>query len=525
MQKALQLSISLFLSVSIPLLIPSHSYSQTNEAQPNNNKRQEGKSLSERLKKDEKLQLDLEQVLNMVINNNLDVKKALLDYRASAIELKKYQSRFDYNLYFKPTYSMIENSPDNPSSVFQGTETKNLNVDAGLHRKFKTGTRIQLGFNGMYQNLTGAPTMGGIDFGGKGYQTGFVVSVSQEILKNMFGISDRLNEKILENASDMRRRGVKIYLANLLVEALIGYWSVIVAEDNLETVKISLDSTINIRNLVRKKQTLGLSEKEDLFDWNSKVLQSRNLFELAKKNLYDAEMAVVRTLNLEKGTDFDLVKSFKTTLPEVTLEQAFKDAFIKRGDLINQRTLLKNSEFERRIAAHNMEPSLKLNLSAGSIDYSKIKYPDTFNDVNKQWSVGFELTYPLGNNEAEAKMNQAMLNYKKNYVELNKLEKEIKDEIDSLVKQCDVMFSVFQENKKSKNLSKNYYNQVLKKFKRGRYDAVKLKLALDNYIQMRQHELKSLVDYNITLLRRDLARNVIFENYGINIDSILSKFE
>ncbi len=69
--------------------------------------------------------------------------------------------------------------------------------------------------------------------------------------------------------------------------------------------------------------------------------------------------------------------------------------------------------------------------------------------------------------------------------------------------------------------SKKYYTQVLKKFKQGRYDAIRLKLSLDNYVNLRQQELKALVDYNIVLLRRDLARNVIFEKYNIDINSIL----
>lgn len=478
--------------------------------------------------KEKPLKLDLQKVLNLVVSNNLDVKKALLDYKASTIKLRKFQSRFSYNLFLSPLYSSRENPSENPSTTFQGTQTDSLNVDTGISRKIITGTSVSLGYNGIYQNIKGAEIDAGpggtIDFGGKGYQSGIVLSIRQDILKNMFGINDRLTEKILVNASRMQKDMVKLQLSNLLVQALIGYWSVMVAEENLKTAKSTLDSTIMIRDLVKRKQGLGLSEKEDLFDWDSKVLQSENVYETAEKNLYDARLAVKRTLDLDKETSFDIVTSFEKDPPSVDYERAIRDALSKRVDLRNQRIRMKSSELECRIAANNLDPSLSLNLSTGTVDYSGSSYPETFDDINRQWSVGFELRYPLGNREARIRMEQAMLEHEKNSVELKRLEKEIMDEIDSIVKQCDLAFSAYKKSVKSREFSEKYYNQVLIKFKQGRYDAVALKLSLDNYVKLQQQALKALVDYNISLLRRDLARNVIFENYNIKIDDILKNF-
>ena len=75
------------------------------------------------------------------------------------------------------------------------------------------------------------------------------------------------------------------------------------------------------------------------------------------------------------------------------------------------------------------------------------------------------------------------------------------------------------------NKKKSIDFKVLMKFKRGRFTALQLKLALDDYIMSRSNELRSLVGYNIALLRRDLSRNVIFEKYNIPIDSILKRIE
>jgi len=139
--------------------------------------------------------------------------------------------------------------------------------------------------------------------------------------------------------------------------------------------------------------------------------------------------------------------------------------------------------------------------------------------------VGLEATYPLGNTEADAALGDSRMQYVTEKVNMKQLEKEVRDQVDSAVKECAVLYKVYNNTKESKEYSRRYYRQVLSKFRRGRYSAVQLKLALDDYIKARQQELQSLVNYNVALLRRDLARNVIFENYNVNLDAILEKYE
>ena len=488
----------------------------------------DGEGLAAEIRKDEKLKLTLDRVLQYLLMQNLDIKKAFLEYRASDTDLRRYQAMYDTHTYGRAGYGTARTPSENPMSTFQGTETTQKNYEVGLSRRFTTGTTLQLSLSGLYQNIKGAgiavpPPIGAIDMGGEGYQSAVMVKLSQEILKNSFGINDRLNERMIANAAEIRRRAVKQYLSNLLVQALIGYWNVAVAEETLATTRINLESTTEIRNLIGRKLGLGLAEREELLDWNGKVLQSKNYFDLTGKAVYDARLAVLRILNLDGNTDFELGQTFSTKAPDIPLERAMHDALLKRVDLANQRTLVQNAELEYRAAAHNELPSLKLNLGAGTVDYSRDAYSKTFNDVNRQYSAGFEVTYPLGNSEADARMRNARVNYQKAALDLEKLEKEVRDEVDSAVKQCAVLYQVYVQTKEAREYQMNYYNGVLRKFRLGRYSAIQLKLALDGYIQARQAELKSLVDYNVSLLQRDLARNVIFENYGIDVDSVLGR--
>ncbi|HQP48264.1 MAG TPA: TolC family protein [Spirochaetota bacterium] len=489
--------------------------------------KKESRKISDTEKKGEKIQLTIDRVVKYLLEQNLDVKKAVLDYKIANSELLRYDSRYDTGLYGKTNYSSARKAPDDPSARFQGSETISNTYEVGASRSFSTGTRIKIAVNSLYQNVKGAEinlgSQGSINLGGEGYQSDVAVSLSQELLKNPFGINDRLNEEMIGNSAEIQKRLVTHYLASLLVEALVGYWNVSVAEQSLETARIGYTSTVSIRDLVERKRYLGLSETEEVLDWNSKVFQSKNTLDIAEKNLYEARLAVVRILNLKSGTAFDIGTIFQTTPPEVSFEQAMKDAFAKRVDIRNQRTVLDNSRLEYRIASNNAYPSMQLNLSAGNKDYSQESYSGTFDDINRQWSVGLEMTYPLGNTEAEVKIRDAVINNRRNEIGLKNLERTVRDEIDMAIRNCGVLFSVYQQTKKSQDFSKKYYYQVLRRFRLGKYDSVQLKLALDSYIGMRQSELKSLVDYNVALLRRDLSRYVIFENYNIDINTIMER--
>ncbi|HSV97386.1 MAG TPA: TolC family protein [Spirochaetota bacterium] len=516
--------------VMFALLVVSPLYGQEAESPAEKISLREGEGLAGQIKKDEKLKLTLDRVLQYLLMQNLDIKKAFLEYRASDTDLRKYQALYDTYAYGKGGYAVVETPPENPMSTFQGTETTQKNYEVGLSRRFNTGTTLQVNLSGLYQNIKGAgitmpAPIGTINMGGEGYQSAVMVKLSQEILKNSFGQNDRLNERMIANAAEMRRRAVKLYLSNLLVQALVGYWNVAVAEETLGTTRINLESTTNIRNLMGRKLALGLAEREELLDWNGKVLQSKNYFDLTGKAVYDARLAVLRILNLDGKTDFELGQTFSTRPPDIPLDRAMSDALLKRVDLANQRTMVQNAELEYRAAAHNELPSLKLILGAGTVDYNRDSYGKTFNDVNRQYSAGFEVAYPLGNSEADSRMRNARVSYQKAALDLEKLEKEVRDEVDSAVRQCAVLYQVYVQTKEAREYQMNYYNGVLRKFGQGRYSAIQLKLALDGYIQARQAELKSLVDYNVSLLQRDLARNVIFENYGIDLDSVLGRMK
>jgi hypothetical protein len=71
--------------------------------------------------------------------------------------------------------------------------------------------------------------------------------------------------------------------------------------------------------------------------------------------------------------------------------------------------------------------------------------------------------------------------------------------------------------------SELFYQGMLTNLRRGKITSAVAKNGLDALVQSREQELQALVGYNISLLQFDVARNVLFEKYKIDVDKYIPK--
>ena len=291
---------------------------------------EKGDGLADTIKKDKKLRLTINKVIDYLIKNNLDVQATLIEHKGLSSGLRKFKGKYDATLFGSADYSYSKN-PNPASSILYGEYSEKKTYKVGVKKQLDTGTTLEVALNGYSQKVQGAM------FGQTGNQSGVTVTLTQELLKNAFGIDDRLTEKKIANTAVKGKHLTKVKLSGLLMQALIGYWQIAIAEENLATMDISVKSAVDIRNLIADKARLGLSEAEDVQDWNNKVLQLKNAREQADQFLFEARLALLRTLNLESDLVIELGQTFNTNQPKIAEEEALRDAMLKRMDLYGQK--------------------------------------------------------------------------------------------------------------------------------------------------------------------------------------------
>ena len=468
-----------------------------------------------------KIRLDLPTVIKGVVSGNLEAKKAAADYDSAGTELDKFNGNYDVFMYGKANKQYRQLSPENPAVANNGYRVDTNTVEAGLQKHFATGTTFQAGISTTKQTITPKAEMP--DYKLKGYNSAVNVGLSQELFKNAFGANERKAVKSLELATEIKQRQARQAIVSAVMDSFVAYWDVIIADENLKTATVAYNNTRDIRNLVRRKSSFGLSEKEELMDWEGRVLQFKNMVDGAQLGLTNARLGILRALDMDRNTEIEITQDLVTAPPSITYEQAMNEALKKRNDLANLRAAMAISENQYDIAKNNSRPSVTANAGIGYNDYNENSLPGSFNTVNRQWNIGITVSKSLGGTSEEAEERSARNALLKRRLEIRQLETGIGDEIRIRLDKCQTAYLVYTQTAQAADYARRYYESIYRKYEQGRYETTQLKLAFDNYINQRNNALKSLVDYNVALLELDVAKNTVFEKYAINVDALVAQ--
>ena len=69
--------------------------------------------------------------------------------------------------------------------------------------------------------------------------------------------------------------------------------------------------------------------------------------------------------------------------------------------------------------------------------------------------------------------------------------------------------------------AESYYNGLLASFRKGRFTAVAVKNALDTLVQYQLQEMQAKINFNINLMRYELAKNSLFKKFDVDLDKLL----
>jgi outer membrane protein TolC len=474
-------------------------------------------------KQNKKIVLDLQGIIQGVMSRNPDMQKAFIDYSGSDNDRQKFLGQYDVYAYGKAFSQYKQLAKDNPQISQQGYQVGQTGFEAGLQKNFSTGTTIQASVDTLHQEIT-TPVTGVGMITLKGYSSSVNVGLSQELLKNAFGSADRLTEKSLQKSTEIKQRAARQAVSETIMNTFVAYWDYIISNENYNTAQIAFKNTQDIRDLVRRKSQAGISEKEELFDWEGRVLQAKNGVDGADVGRVNSRLAILRALDLDRGTEIEVQQNLSTDEMKDTFESAFSEALRNRVDLKNMKAYVELSEMNISIAKGNALPSLKASAGMGYNDYSTSSRSGSFDTYNKQWNVALTMSTPLGGTYDNANIDDAKKTLSKNKILLKQLEDGIRDEIQVRITKCSAAYRIYKQTSRSSEYARAYYEQVYRRFSQGRYESTQLKLAFDNYIMLKNSALKSLVDYNVALLELDIAKNSVFEKYSVDIDKVISRY-
>jgi outer membrane protein TolC len=480
--------------------------------------------------------LTIEQAVKYVIQNNVSVQNAKYEIiKADSPELKN-SSKFVWKIIGSVTvFKQLQ--PLNNANLFAGAKLSQDRITGGFEKQFSTGSYFK--FEGYSQRFDSSafenPNTTSPRFAVLGapplYTAGLNFTLSQELLKSSFGKTEENLEKIYKNQTKMKRDEMVNLLTQLVVSVLIDYWSLSIYDSQVETFQKLLENTKEIRDLTIRKRNLGLSEGFEVNQWNSIYSKTESLLEKAKMQRLQKERDLVRILNVDPNSKISGVTDLYDKPPKSTnIEKDTEYAFQNRLDLIMNRRSMEMAGLGLENATENQKPSLKASLKYGSIDQNYVSAIDNWSSskgvyafMYPQLYAELKMDYPLWNAEIQAEIKAASVDKESFKIREQQLKDIIRDEIKDRNELVNTSYSILQESIKTQKETRDFYNGLLSRFRQGRYNALTVKTALDALVQSELGVTQAKINYNINLLRYELAKNSVFENYGVDIYRIISE--
>lgn len=479
--------------------------------------------------------LSLKEAVRYAIENNREVLQARLELAKADTNLMKFEAKYSWRAISRAEIDQ-KKFPFNQNNIFTGTRTQTNTYSAGIEKLFTTGTYFKLearsqrfdsnAFENPNQTPAGFTALGLPPL----YTDSLSVTIAQDLLKNAFGANERNMEKILENQTEIMREQMEDQVASKVVSTLVDYWNYSVKESGFQTFEQLLKNTKNVRDLTIRKQGLGLSESFEVNQWNALLSQVEGQMAQASAEKEEARRKLIRSLNLPEDTIFQKTSPLSETLPDQLDYQSDIDyAYKHRADFRALQRKKENADLAMKMAKNEALPSLKV---AGTYGYQaqntispQNNYSDNRNGVfSYQYPVmqgSVDLSYPIMDKGVKVGLRDAEIQKRQVSLEEADLVKAVSDDVKTRIDILKASYRVMENAKKTEEESRKYYNGVLRSFQQGRFNALAVKNALDTLVQDQLSLVRAKVDYNINLHRYYVAKNALFEEYGVDRAKLL----
>ena len=471
------------------------------------------------------IQMTTGQAIKIAVENNKDILSQSYNVAMTDTDYKSFLSKYLLQVNGELGYKQ-QKYPQSMQFMY-GKENTTVDGSIGLSKMFSSGTGVGLGLNHSYSKLKRDTSQFGDIFGPNESHTPVLyVSLQQELLKNFLGYQDRRQKKILKNVAKMQREVTIYQLSNIVLSVIRDYWTVILNKISVENAELQLIETRNVRNITARNVRLGLADNFNLNYYNSLVASAESSL---TKSRYDFKTSLRNFLTvISQKPDLKVTGSvvFSIKMPILKKEAALKAAYSKRADYLMAKLTLKNAKLDYQLQKNGDMPSLTASLNYNAMGVRE-KMGDAYGDSagNKYPTIEarLKMSYPLGDTQQYIKIRNAKYNLKKARIELEKIKRQINDEVINSIEQITASYKLYKKSKEARIQSAIFYWRMLASMRRGRLTAATVKNGVDALIQSRIAEMQALVNFNLAKIQYLVVRNELFEHYKINPNDYIPK--
>ncbi len=484
-------------------------------------------------------ELTLEECILQAVKNNLGLAVEVLNPEIADLTLSRAKEKFLPSLSFN--YTQQETNSASYSWIESATQVKTSYDDysAEISQLIPTGGSFSISLE-TYISDTNRSFL----LINPVYSSTLGFSFVQPLLKDFGFQASRREIRIADNNREISGNDLKSALLDTIYNVEEAYWNLVYSIESLKVKRQSLDLARDTLSKTKKEVEIGTMAPKEILSAQAEVA-SRQADILQAGALVKNYVDLLKTLiNLPEGEgieDIIPVDQPGYEKREISLDEAFRTAAENRPDLKKLRISLKNKEIDRSYAKNQLLPSLDLRASYWSPGLSgdRILYlnddiftgiivgtvpgkisdslKDALNFKYKNWSIYFTLEIPFNTFLSRADYARAKVEVEQAGLRLKQQEQQAFLEIKTAVRAVETDYQRVQAYKIARELAEQKLEAEESKLRAGLSSNYFVLQYQRDLALAKSSELRSVIDYNLSLSRLDKALGITLEKKNIKL--------
>lgn len=464
--------------------------------------------------------IDLKQAQRLAIERNLQLRAETFVTRASDAAVRReyglYDPRFDAALAEGETRDPISSSDPSglPGFIIDAREFGYRRFDFSLTQKIPTGADLVLSFDNMRQNSLTRPR----PLVDPSYESELRLSLVQPLLRGfgrtvteqqiLFAIKDREL-----SVQDLRQRAFDI-----IAQVRDTYYEVLRLRSDMEYRETSVALAQKILDENRVRVEVGVMPPLD-------VLEAEVGLKTRERELLNAQRAYRDALDalavlLFVGEPLEVVEGeLDAPALQTDEEEGLRAAFVKRPELLRQQKSIERVGLEQEVARNQLMPRVDLGASYAHKGFGQ-EYSDDMDllvqEDLRNWEIGINLSYPLGNREARNEYQRSRLRLNGEHARLAQLREDARKEIRAAIRLLDVSQKQIETARRGRELAEEKLRTLLKRMEVGLATTRDVLEGEEDLALARTDLTASLADYNRAATEYLRATGLLLEREGIH---------
>jgi len=464
--------------------------------------------------------LSMEDAVKMALENNLNVQVERLNPQIQVLGIARAQSAYAPALFTNLTQRSSTSPPTDFNTAGADTQVQTsgtFSTTGGLQQNLRWyGASYQLSFTGSRDTTNAINPFFNPQLG-----SGLNAVYTQPLLRN-FRI-DALRQQLMISENQATQADIQLQqrVTQTARSARAAYYQLIGSIAGLDVAQQSLDVA---RTSLKNNQTrveVGTMAQIDIVQAEAEVASNEEAVIVAQAQIETAQDQL-RTLVMNPSQpEFWTTRFTPSEQPTVAqrvinVEDAIKTALQTRTDIRDFRKNMEITDINMRFARDQKLPAVDVTARYGTTGIAGILQPrdgspqversffssvqDVLANDFRTWSVGVNVSYPLGTSNADAAFAQARLQKQQDQTTLNNLEMAIATEVRQAGRDVNTNLRRIEATRRARELAEQRLTADNKRFSVGLATTFEVLQSQRDLSRAKQNELRAVIDYNLSLV-------------------------